>query len=138
MVKEGVAEDEKRWLHLDDNTSVMNHYTEEKLMIDTWRTRIIPYAKIRELAMFHSLMTSIASEGFYKQFESLCDGIIEFRSGDEAGRVEHYARVRTIRGMSCDSRWRRLRLQNDGSVAVGNVAKPRELGISGWLKGPGK
>ncbi len=138
MIKAGVAEDEKHWLHIDDNTSVMCHYTDEKLMVDIWRTRIIPYAKIRELAMFHSVMMGIASESFYKQFESLCDGIIEFRSGDEQGRVEHYTRVRTMRGMSSDTRWRRLKLHNDGSVSIDRDSKPKELGIGGWLKGPKK
>jgi len=138
MIREGVAEDEKQWLHIDDNTSVMCHYTDEKLMIDIWRTRIIPYAKVRGLAMFHSVMMGIASDSFYRQFESLCDGIIEFRSSDEGGQVEHFARVRTLRGMSSDNRWRRLQLHNDGSVTTDADIKPRELGIGGWLKGPKK
>ena len=134
----GVAEDEKQWLHIDDNTSVMCHYTDEKLMVDIWRTRIIPYARIRGLAMFHSVMMGIASDSFYKQFESLCDGIIEFRSSDEGGQVVHFARVRTLRGMSSDNRWRRLQLHNNGSVTIDPASKPRELGIGGWLKGPKK
>jgi KaiC/GvpD/RAD55 family RecA-like ATPase len=138
MIRDGVAEDEKQWLHVDDNTSIMINYAEEKSMVDVWRTRIIPYAKMRGLAMFHSVMTGIASDSFYKQFESLCDGIIDFRSGEEAGRVEHYARVRTIRGMHCDTRWRKLRLRNDGSVVIDQSEKPKEFGISAWLKGPGK
>lgn len=142
IIREGVASDEKDWLHVDDNTSVLNHHTEEKKVldtwIDTWRTRIIPYAKLRELAMFHSLMTGTASESFYKQFEALCDGIIDFRSGDEAGKIEHYARVRTIRGMSCDTRWRRLKLLDNGAVTVESPPKGKELGFSGWLRGPKK
>lgn len=138
LIREGVSEDEKNWLHIDDNTSTMCHYTDEKQMIDIWRTRIIPYAKVRGLAMFHSVMMGIASDSFYKQFESLCDGIIEFRSGDEGGQVEHFARVRTLRGMSSDNRWRKLELQNDGSVTIDSAQKPRELGIGGWLKGPKK
>ncbi len=138
MIKEGVSEDEKQWLHVDDNTSTMCHYTDEKLMIDIWRTRIIPYAKMRRLAMFHSVMMGIASDSFYKQFESLCDGIIEFRSTDEGGQVEHLTRLRTLRGTSSDTRWRKLRLLNDGSVILDESGKTRELGIGGWLKGPKK
>lgn len=138
MIREGVSGEEKNWLHIDDNTSTMCHYTDEKAMIDTWRTRIIPYAKVRGLAMFHSVMMGIASDSFYKQFESLCDGIIEFRSSDEGGQVEHFARVRTLRGTSSDNRWRKLELHNDGSVTIDHDQKPRELGIGGWLKGPKK
>jgi len=138
IIREGVADDEKQWLHIDDNTSVMCHYTDEKLIVDIWRTRIIPYAKIRGLAMFHSVMMGIASDSFYKQFESLCDGIIEFRSSDDGGQVEHFARVRTLRGTSSDNRWRRLQLHNDGSVTIDPAGRARELGIGGWLKGPKK
>lgn len=138
MIREGVVDDEKNWLHIDDNTSTMCHYTDEKQMIDTWRTRIIPYAKVRGLAMLHSVMMGIASDSFYKQFESLCDGIIEFRSSDEGGQVEHFARTRTLRGTSSDNRWRKLELHNDGSVTIDRDQKPRELGIGGWLKGPKK
>src|SRR5438093_9946616 len=50
IIREGVAEAEKQRLHIDDNTSVMCHYTDEKLMVDIRRTRIIPYARIRGLA----------------------------------------------------------------------------------------
>lgn len=138
IIRDGVADDEKQWLHIDDNTSTMCHYTDEKLMIDIWRTRIIPYAKMRSLAMFHSVMMGIASDSFYKQFESLCDGIIEFKNRDDGSQVEHFARVRTLRGMSSDNRWRRLQLQSNGSVRIDRDSRPREFGIRDWLKGPEK
>ena len=141
LMKQGFTDDEKKWLHLDDNTSVLNHYTEEKVIIDTWRTRFIPYARVREMAMIHSFVTGVASDTFYRNFEALCDGIIDLKSLEEEGRFEHYARVRTIRGTSTDSRWRRLQLTETGEVKVESApsrAKALEMGLSGWLKGPGK
>jgi len=141
LIKQGVAEDEKKWLHLDDNTSILNHYSDEKVIIDTWRTRFIPYARVRELAMVNSFLTGVASETFYKNFEALCDGIIDLRSLEEEGSFEHYARVRTIRGTSSVSRWRRLQLLDTGEVRVEPTpakAKALEIGLGGWLKGPGK
>ncbi len=80
LIKQGVAEEEKKWLHLDDNTGILNHYSDEKLMIDMWRTRFLPYARARELAMIHSFVRGIASETFYRNFEALCDGIFDMRS----------------------------------------------------------
>ncbi len=118
-----------------------HHYSDEKVIIDTWRTRFIPYARVRELAMVNSFLTGVASETFYKNFEALCDGIIDLRSLEEEGRFEHYARVRTIRGTSSDSRWRRLQLLDTGEVRVEPTpakAKALEIGLGGWLKGPGK
>jgi len=82
-----------------------------------------------------------ASETFYRNFEALCDGIIDLRSLEEEGRFEHYARVRTIRGTSSDSRWRRLQLMETGEVKVESSPskmKAPEIGLGGWLKGPGK
>ncbi len=141
MIKQGVAEEEKKWLHLDDNTSILNHYTDEKLIIDTWRTRFLPYARVRELAMIHSFVTGIASDTFYRNFEALCDGIFDMRSMEEEGSIRHYARARTIRGTVSDTRWRRLQLSNSGRVQFdSSPAKLPEsnIGLGGWLKGPGK
>ncbi len=141
MIREGVSPDEKQWLHLDDNTSILNHYSEEKLIIDMWRTRFIPYARVRELAMIHSFVMGVASDTFYRNFEALCDGIFDLRSLEEEGRFQHYARARTMRGTTIDTRWRQLQLKDNGRVQVdSNPAKVKELeiGLGGWLKGPGR
>jgi KaiC/GvpD/RAD55 family RecA-like ATPase len=141
LIKQGMVDEEKRWLHLDDNTSILNHYSDEKLMIDVWRTRFLPYARVRELAMIHSFVTGIASETFYRNFEALCDGIFDMRSLEEQGSIQHYARARTMRGTVSDTRWRRLQLSNNGRVQVdSSPAKVQEsnIGLGGWLKGPGK
>jgi KaiC/GvpD/RAD55 family RecA-like ATPase len=112
-----IPETEKRRLHIDDNTSVLLQYNSEKEMIDFWRTRFIALSRAREDVMFHSLVAGVYSEAFYRQFESLCDGIIDFRSQEQGGRIEHNVRVRAMRGRSFDSQWRQLRLA-DGAVAL--------------------
>jgi KaiC/GvpD/RAD55 family RecA-like ATPase len=89
--------------------------------------------------MFHSFAAGVASDAFYKHIESLCDGIFDLKSKEEGGRVEHYLRVRTIRGKGHDSRWRRLKMADNGEVTLGTVPlNAPELGIGGWLKGPKK
>ncbi len=99
VIKEGAPEEDKRWLHMDDNTSVLNQYNDEKLIIDIWRT-------------------GVASNAFYRQFEQLCDGIIDFKSEESSGRKEHHVRVRSLRGQACDSRWRRLQIRDNGQVTL--------------------
>ena len=113
-----VPEPEKRRLHIDDNTSVLLQYNSEKEMADAWRTRFVPLARTREDIMIHSLVAGAYSEGFYKQFESLCDGIIDFKSQEVGGKIEHNVRIRAMRGRPFDSSWRRLRLTNSGEVAL--------------------
>lgn len=114
-----IPETEKTRLHIDDNTSVLLQYNSEKEMIDFWRTRFIALSRARENIMFHSLVAGVYSEAFYRQFESLCDGIIDFRSQELGGQIEHNVRVRAMRGRSFDSRWKQLRLAN-GEVALTN------------------
>jgi KaiC/GvpD/RAD55 family RecA-like ATPase len=61
------------------------------------------------------------------------------QSREERGQIEQYMRVRTIRGKPHDSRWRHLRLlENGGVVAELAKLKDSELGVRDWLKGPRK
>jgi KaiC/GvpD/RAD55 family RecA-like ATPase len=129
----------KKRLHIDDNTSLLLEYNQEKELVDYWRTRVVPWAVALDIAMFHSFAAGVASDTFYKNVESLCDGIFDLRSREEGGKVEHYLRVRTMRGKAHDSRWRRLKMTDNGEVALGNVpSNAPELGLGGWLKGPSK
>ena len=117
-MKSGAREAEKRRLHIDDATSVLLQYNDEKLFIDSWRTRWIPISRVRELAFLNSLVTGVYSESLYRMFESLCDGIIEIKSEEIGKSVEHLIRVRALRGTRCDSRWHRLRSLENGEIAL--------------------
>ncbi len=134
--KEGVPDAEKKWLHIDDNTSVFTQSNDEKEIVQAWRTRFLPWARVRELVLIMSVVSGGASEAFYKQSESLYDGIFDFISREEGGKIAHYARVRTMHGKPFDTRWRPLKLQDDGGVKLGSKSrKNEELGIRRWLKG---
>jgi KaiC/GvpD/RAD55 family RecA-like ATPase len=117
-LKAGVSEVMKRRLHIDDNTGILLQYNEEKAIIDFWRTRYIPYSRARECVMMQALLKGVASPSFYKQYESLCDGIIDFKSEERENELQHYVRIRSLRGTGCDSRWRKLRMSNNGEVTL--------------------
>jgi KaiC/GvpD/RAD55 family RecA-like ATPase len=140
LLKEGAPDSEKRWLHLDDNTSIFNRYFKEQDVLNIFQTRVFQLTRILELSAFHSVVAGVWSDSFYKQFESQCDGVIDFKAEEDDGQLENYVRVRSIRGKSCDSRWRRLHLESNGEVSLDKVSegKKKEIGISGWLKGPKK
>ena len=114
----GISGAMKRRLHIDDNTGILLQYNEEKAIIDFWRTRYIPYSRARECVVLHSLVKGVASPSFYKQFESLCDGIIDFKSEERENEFQHYVRVRSLHDRRCDSRWRKLRLSDKGEVTL--------------------
>lgn len=138
--KAGYPEEQKRWLHIDDNTAIFLQYNDEKTFIDTWRTAILPYGiRAREAPHFLAFTKGVASDEFYTKFEALCDGIIDFKAREENDRIEHYARIRMLRGKTFDSQWHHLRLLTNGEVRLdleNARERKKEIGLPGWLKGP--
>jgi KaiC/GvpD/RAD55 family RecA-like ATPase len=114
--KKGVPEFEKRRFHIDDNTSVLLQYNAEKVIIDYWRTRALPQARARGRAFVHSAVVRAHSEAFYKQFESLMDGIVEFKMEEVGGTTQQLVRVKVLRGRKYDQQWHRLRVKDGFEV----------------------
>ncbi len=117
-LKAGIPEADKRILHIDDNWSVMLQYNDEKTVINFGRTRMIPWARARETTYMVPNMRGIASDVFFDQLESIFDGIIDFRSEEKSGQVEHLVRVRLMRRKKYDSRWHKLQILDNGEVAL--------------------
>ncbi len=118
LMKRGVPESEKRRLHIDDNLGVLLQYNDEKTLIDFYRTRLSPIMRIREGIGFSSLLMEVGSNAFRNQFEMMHQGVIDFKSEEEGDHIEHFVRIRIMRGRTCNSRWRRLRILNNGEVTV--------------------
>lgn len=140
LFRTGPLEVDKKWLHIDDNTSMFNRYIKEQEVLTVFSNLVFPEVRLLELSAFHSVVTGVWSESFYKQFEAQCDGVIDIKAEEGDGQIDSYVRVRSLRGKTCDSRWRQLRLKDNGEVVLENLGaeKKKEIGISGWLKGPKK
>lgn len=109
-----MPQEDRRWLHVDDNTGVLLEYNQEKDFIDLWRTRVIPYIRECEGVLMYSVVKGVASDGFYKKLETLCDGVIDFKIED--GRLGQFVRIGSMRGRTVDSRWQRLQILDNGEV----------------------
>jgi len=116
---QGIPESEKRRLHIDDDLTIITRYNKEEEILDFWRTRVIPLFRARESILVNALEVGVVSDRFIKQFEALSDGIIDFSSREEEGRVRHYVRMRTLHGKTHDSSWRPISQSNEGLVTVG-------------------
>jgi class 3 adenylate cyclase len=125
-IREETSEVDRLRLHIDDNTSRLIEYNDEKAFLDHWRTLSLPYVRKFELAALHSVVRGLYSDSFYKQFESFCDGIIDFKSNEDSGKINHYMRIRVMRGKNYDSKWRLLQLMDNGGVRLTSVAPSLE------------
>jgi class 3 adenylate cyclase/KaiC/GvpD/RAD55 family RecA-like ATPase len=118
VIKSGMPQEERRWLHIDDDCSVLNKYNPETAIIEFNRTRGIPLSRIEESVQLNAYLKGVASDSFYKQMESMSGGIVDLKSGESEGKIENYVRVRAMTGKKFDSRWHRLLLQENGEVAL--------------------
>jgi KaiC/GvpD/RAD55 family RecA-like ATPase len=117
-MKAGIAESDRRLLHIDDNAGVLLQYNDEKTFLNFVRTRMVPWARARETTYLIGFLIEVASEAFYKQVGSLLDGRIDFKSEEKEDEIRHYFRMRTLRGQTCDSRWKELRVQENGEITL--------------------
>jgi len=115
----GFEEEEKRWLHIDDNETILLQYNGEDSVVKGWRTTFVPMAKERELLILHGLARGVASDSFYLKTEAMADAVIDIRTKEEEGRLENLVRLRALRGARFDSRWHRVELLASGEVALG-------------------
>jgi class 3 adenylate cyclase len=125
QIASGFAERERRWVHIDDNTSLLLQSTDEESMLNGWRTVFIPWGRARELITINGFVKGVASEAFYRKNEALYDGVFDLVTNEKEGRLEHFIRARRVPGESIDSRWKPLRLHSRGEVVVGRHPPPK-------------
>jgi class 3 adenylate cyclase len=133
MAQEKAPDADMGRLHIDDDTSILLHFNDERKFLQHFRTQTVPFARKNELCAFHAVLSNVFSESFYKQFESFCDGIFDFKSEEKEGKLMQYARARVVRAISHDSSWHQLRILKDGEVAFG--ARREQPKLSGSMVG---
>jgi KaiC/GvpD/RAD55 family RecA-like ATPase len=127
QIKEGIAENEKRWLYMNDDASVLLQYVDDETNVNFLRTTFYPWAKARQLLMFDALVKGTATESHMRKLEALNDGVIDLRAKEELGKIEQHVRIRKIRGTIFDSTWHRLRISKDGNVEIADLSPARKF-----------
>ncbi len=118
QIKGTVEDMDKTRFHIDDNTSVLLQYNQEKEMVDYWRTRMVPWARSMEFVVINSSVAGVYSDSFYRQYELIMDGIIDFKTEEKEEKIVNSVRIRAMRGKKFDSRWHHLELQDSGEVTL--------------------
>jgi len=115
---EGIPDVDRGWVHVDDNTGIMTRYNAENNLLDFWRTRHIPVTRLRQNLMVFSILNGTVSESFRAQFETVNDGIIDFKREDREWKSVQLIRVRRMRGKKFESRWQQLNVAETGEVTL--------------------
>ena len=105
-------------VRLSDDELVLLRFNDEKSFIDLWRTRIIPSAPSRNSTVIHSVAKGVCSEYIYKTMEASVDGIVDLKIDEEGGEVRNLIRIRNMRSVGFDSRWRRLKIDDNFEVTL--------------------
>ena len=68
--------------------------------------------------MIHSFPKGVYSENIYKTIEATVDGIVDVKIEEEGNEVRNFIRIRTMQGVGYDSRWRRLKIDDNFEVTL--------------------
>lgn len=109
---------EKRSLHIDDNTAIFTRHNTEAAVFDFFRNRVCYMNRNEEHIALFSILRGTVSDTFLSQFESISDGIIDFRAEEKAGEIEQLVRVRIMRRNKFKSRWQSLNIMDTGEVTL--------------------
>jgi KaiC/GvpD/RAD55 family RecA-like ATPase len=106
-------------LRLADDNLVLLRFNDEKSFIDLWRKREIPSGPARNSTNLIGVVKGVYSEYIYKTMEASVDGIVDLKIEEEGGEVRNLIRLRSMRRVGYDSRWRRLKVADNFEVTLG-------------------
>jgi KaiC/GvpD/RAD55 family RecA-like ATPase len=107
------------FLIIDDNTSNMDRFNEEKSWIELMLSRVLPMAKRRRITQFISILAGgVHSPWAYKQLEAASDGIVDFKLEERNNEAVNLIRVRSMRNVGFDSKWHILRIGENFAVTL--------------------
>ena len=115
-------ENERDRLHIDDNNSLLANANSENEILDFFQSRALDGARENGLTFFHGFLAGVHSRRFYRQMESLVDGIFDFASWEAHDTIVNGLRLRMLRGRSVDTRWRVLGISPRGAVHARGIA----------------
>jgi KaiC/GvpD/RAD55 family RecA-like ATPase len=100
-----------------DNASAFMRYNDERTFMQ-WFDRMISGLRQLKGVRLYGFTKRSHSEALYAYLESLADGVIELDHRENAGVLEHFVRIKSMKGMSHPSDWRRLLMNPDGRMQL--------------------
>lgn len=105
-------------LVVNDCTSTLARFNEEKSWVEFILTRAIPVAHIDKSREIHGLLVDVHSQWVYRQLEAAHDGIVDFKIEEEGKTKRELVRIRSMRDVGFDKEWHELKVEENLEVAL--------------------
>ncbi len=107
-----------RYLRIWDNSSVLARFNEDRVWVEFLVTRIFPSAFYTKSTLIMGLLRGVHSDAVYRQLEDAADGVIDFKIEDAGQEAKDVFRIRSMRNVSFDRRWHRLKIGENFEVTL--------------------
>jgi KaiC/GvpD/RAD55 family RecA-like ATPase len=118
FVKGEMGPPEPSWLHISDNASTLARFNDDKSWTELLLTRFYPFIKLGKMRSLSAFTRGLHGEWVYRKLEAEADGVIDFRLDESADPPRNLIRIRSLRDVGFDGRWRSLKISENFEVAV--------------------
>ncbi len=114
------AKAETPWASLEivDDESVLARFNDEKAWVEFELSRAMPIAKARKYIRFIGITKGVHSDWAFRKLEAGCDGIVDFKLDEAGEEIRSLMRIRALRNVHFDSRWRALKVGGNFEVTL--------------------
>ncbi len=102
-----------------DSTSTILKYNDERAFMQ-WFDRLVAGLKQLKGIRLYGFVKRFHSEALYANVEGLADGVIELDYREREGKLENVIRLKSLKGMSHPTEWRKLSVGQDGRLELSN------------------
>ncbi len=102
-----------------DSCSTILKYNDERTFMQ-WFDRVVAGLKELKGVRLYGFVKRFHSEALYSNIEALADGVIELDYREIDGKLENIIRVKSLKGVSHPTEWRKLRVAPDGNLMLRN------------------
>lgn len=107
------------FLIIDDNSSILDRFNEEKNWVELVLSRFLPTSKERQITQLTSIIGGGAhSVWAYKHLEAAVDGIVDFKIDESGQEARDLMRIRNMRNVGFDRKWHALRILENFEVTL--------------------
>jgi KaiC/GvpD/RAD55 family RecA-like ATPase len=96
-------------LTIIDNVSTLARFNDERVWVEFLLTRGIPSASLTKSTTIAGIITGVHSDSAYRQLEAAADGVIDLKLDAESDPPRNLIRVRSMRNVRFDGRWREIK-----------------------------